>query len=135
MFARPAFFHAMASGLEVGKAVVGVTLLVMFAVTALPLRAAPPSASTGKAISGKCAACHGNDGMAVATRYPNLAGQNYQYLLQQLEAFKNGKRKNPIMHSNAARLSKQQMKALAAYYASLDGKQCASGESKPNDHN
>ena len=62
------------------------------------LAAADPSASSGQAISGQCAACHGSNGMAVNSQYPNLAGQNYQYLVQALEHFKQGDRNNAIMH-------------------------------------
>lgn len=85
---------------------------------------AGPSASTGKSISGQCAACHGSDGVAVNSQYPNLAGQNYQYLVQQLQSFKSGQRNNGIMHAMASGLSKTQIQDLAAYYSSLKGASC-----------
>lgn len=85
----------------------------------LPALADVPSASTGKAISGMCAGCHGSKGKATNTQYPNLAGQNYQYLLEQLKNFKSGQRSNPIMHGMTSGLSKTQMKDLAAYYSEL----------------
>lgn len=87
---------------------------------------ASPDASTGKSIAGQCAACHGSDGVAINSQYPNLAGQNYRYLTQQLEAFKNGSRQNAIMHAMASTLSKQQIQDLAAYYSGLAGKKCDS---------
>jgi len=98
--------------------------LVVFSSAAL----ASPSATTGKAISGQCAACHGSDGVAVNSQYPNLAGQHYPYLVQQLEAFKSGKRKSPIMHAMASGLSKKQIKDLADYYASLNNISCSKGK-------
>lgn len=88
------------------------------------LAKADPSASSGKASSGQCAACHGSNGMAVNSQYPNLAGQNYQYLLQALERFKKGERNNSIMHGMASGLSKAQMQNLAAYYSSVQNASC-----------
>ncbi len=43
-------------------------------------------------VHGTCAACHGADGNSVSPAIPNLAGQNYNYLLKQLEDFRSGAR-------------------------------------------
>ncbi|MGD8574609.1 MAG: c-type cytochrome [Gammaproteobacteria bacterium] len=40
-----------------------------------------------------CAACHGPHGNALRAGYPNLAGQNYNYLLKQLMDFRAGRRR------------------------------------------
>lgn len=85
---------------------------------------ADPSASTGKAISGQCAACHGSDGIAVNSQYPDLAGQNYKYLVTQLQRFKSGERNNAIMHGIASGLSKTQIQDLAAYFSSVKRAAC-----------
>lgn len=87
-------------------------------------RASPPSAKEGKAISGMCASCHGDRGIAVDTSYPNLAGQNYQYLVHAIKRFKDGKRPNDIMHSMASGLSKKQIGDLAAYFSSIHSIAC-----------
>ncbi len=63
---------------------------------------AEPNPQKGRAISGQCDACHGSNGISVAANIPNLAVQHYRNLLNQLEAFKNGTRKNPIMNSFAS---------------------------------
>lgn len=89
------------------------------AIPASKLAVPVPSVRAGYAISAQCAACHGSNGVSVAANIPNLAGQRYQYLLTQLQAFKAGTRKNPLMDQMAAALSKQQMQDLAAYYASI----------------
>jgi cytochrome c553 len=81
--------------------------------------ATTPNPKAGAAISGQCAACHGSNGISVANNIPNLAGQRYQYLLRQLEAYKNGARKSPLMQGMAASLSEQQMKDIAAYFATV----------------
>ena len=67
----------------------------------------------------KCEACHGADGIAKIAEAPNLAGQNEQYLVRQLTAFKTGERKNEMMGVVAPTLSDQDIADLAAYYAAI----------------
>lgn len=64
-----------------------------------------------------CAACHGATGNSASAQFPKLAGQGAPYIYQQLKLFKSGKRDNAIMQAQAAGLSEQDMKDLAAYYA------------------
>lgn len=75
-------------------------------------------AANGKAKAAACGACHGADGNSVNGEWPKLAGQNAQYLEAQLKAYKSGERKNPIMMGQVAALSDQDLKDLAAYFAS-----------------
>ncbi|NMP30648.1 cytochrome c4 [Thalassotalea sp. M1531] len=72
----------------------------------------------GKAKSATCVACHGTDGNALVAMYPKLAGQHEGYLLKQLQQFKSGARDNAIMAPMVAALSDDDMKNLAAFYAS-----------------
>jgi cytochrome c553 len=81
--------------------------------------AASPSAQKGAQISAQCAACHGSDGMSVDTSIPNLAGQHYQYLTTQIEAFKQRTRNSPLMNELTRTLTQEQIDDLAAYYASI----------------
>lgn len=68
-----------------------------------------------------CTACHGSAGQGQPEAgYPRLAGQPAAYLLAQLEAFATGARPNPIMESQAKALSRDEMKAAADYFASLN---------------
>ena len=79
--------------------------------------------AAGKAKSAACAACHNANGISSIPMYPNLAGQKEQYLYNQLQAFKSQERKGAnaaIMWGLAAPLSDEDMRNLAAYYASLD---------------
>jgi cytochrome c553 len=73
--------------------------------------------SAEKTVQTVCAACHGADGNSVISLNPKLAGQQPEYLLKQLNNFKEGKRANPIMTPMAANLSVDEMKDLAAYFA------------------
>lgn len=75
----------------------------------------------GKAIAERvCAACHGLDGAAIDPSYPKIGGQYADYLYQALLSYKTGGRENAIMYGFAATLSKADMRAVAAYYASQD---------------
>ena len=73
--------------------------------------------AAGKTLSGVCAACHGSSGTSSQEVWPNLAGQRFGYLVQQLMAFRDGSRSNPVMEPIAKGLSDQDIKDLAAYYA------------------
>jgi len=64
-----------------------------------------------------CAACHGADGNSVAAANPTLAGQHEAYIVNQLQAFKKGDRKNPIMLGMASSLSDADMHNVAAYFS------------------
>jgi cytochrome c553 len=64
-----------------------------------------------------CVACHGVDGNSVNPEWPNLAGQNAAYTYEQLQLFKQKKRNNPLMTPVAETLTEQEMRDLAAYFA------------------
>lgn len=77
-----------------------------------------------------CAACHAPDGNSMAPANPKLAGQHQDYIYKQLKDFKAegakpAERASPIMGGMAAALSEQDMKNVAAYFASqaLKGEQ------------
>ena len=55
-------------------------------------------------------------GNSANAEWPKLAGQSPKYLFEQLAAFKSGARKNPLRTPQAAALSEQDMKDLAAHY-------------------
>ena len=90
--------------------------------SAFPALAAAADAGAGKAKSAVCAACHGQNGIAQIPTYPNLAGQNEQYLVSALKAYKSKQRNGGqavIMQGQAANLSDDDIANLAAYFSSL----------------
>jgi cytochrome c553 len=102
------------------------TALAFALVVALPALAAPvehagaPNLANGKKkAQAVCAACHGDGNKTVNDTYPKLAGQYPEYLSKALHEYKNGKRKNPIMGSQAATLTEQDIADLSAYFGSL----------------
>ena len=85
---------------------------------------AKPDLAKGQAIASQaCAACHGADGNSPTPANPKLAGQVAEYLEKQLHSFKAAQGKKPerdnaIMAGMAANLSPEDMRNVAAYYAS-----------------
>jgi len=71
----------------------------------------------GKEKASACISCHGEHGNSLVSTFPKLAGQHSSYFIKQLQAFKNGTRKNPIMSAIAMGLSQEDMADLGAYYA------------------
>lgn len=88
-----------------------------------PAPAKPDPNKAQKIVADVCAACHGSDGNSTSTTIPKLAGQHYDYLVKQLENFKSKDGKPPerasaIMGPMVMTLSEDDMRNLAAYYAS-----------------
>lgn len=81
-------------------------------------KAAKPDLAAGEAKAAVCLACHTADGSRGLPTYPILQGQHPEYLVKQLAEFKEGKRKNSIMSGMAAALTPEDMRNIAAFYAS-----------------
>ena len=82
--------------------------------SAEPVGTPPEQAAT-------CVACHGKTGVGTMDEYPNLAGQHADYMVQALNDYRLGKRKNPIMQPFAQQLSPDDIKALAKFFAAQKG--------------
>ena len=74
------------------------------------------SAEKGESKATACIACHGAQGNSANPEWPVLAGQHEQYIHKQLQAFKSGARKNPLMSPMAMSLSDEDMGDLGAYF-------------------
>lgn len=71
--------------------------------------------STGQA----CADCHGPEGAApIDPSYPILAGQYQDYIAYSLQMYRDGRRQNTLMASQAKGLTDQQIADLSAYFGS-----------------
>ena len=64
-----------------------------------------------------CSSCHGEAGIPQEKTTPIIWGQNEGYIYLNLRDFNKGTRKNELMSPIAEGLSKDDMKALAAYFA------------------
>ena len=90
-----------------------------FQMAPAPAAAQPAPAAAAPAVDvAACRACHGANGLSRSTRVPNLAGQQPDYLVAQLQAFRAGTRKNDLMEAIAAQLGDAEMNALGQYYSS-----------------
>jgi cytochrome c553 len=108
------------------KVLLALLLAAVVGAPALAEEAKPtpkPDLAKGQAISQQvCAACHTNDGSRGSPANPILQGQHPEYLAKQLSDFKAGKRNNPIMKGMASALSEDDMRNVAAFYASKQAK-------------
>lgn len=81
-----------------------------------PVGTAPPQAEP-------CAACHGRNGRGTTPDYPNIGGQHADYIAHALNAYRLGKRRNPIMAPLAQQLTQEDIEALAEYFSAQPGLQ------------
>ncbi|SEN66539.1 c-type cytochrome [Nitrosomonas marina] len=79
-------------------------------------------AAAGKELNSMCVGCHGIEGYRTAfpTTYhvPKIGGQHAEYIVKSLEGYRDGTRSHPSMTALAKTLSDQDIKDLAAFYAS-----------------
>ena len=91
---------------------------------ALKMKAAGAAASeqhlaAGKARASACSACHGTNGVSDNPSWPSLAGQQKDYMVAALKAYKAGTRKNELMAGVARGLEDADIEAVATYYSSV----------------
>lgn len=75
----------------------------------------------GQVLSDTCMGCHGIDGYRngyPSYRVPKLGGQHPDYIVLALQGYKNKTRPHPTMHAQAWSQSDQDMKDIAAFFAS-----------------
>lgn len=85
-----------------------------------PVRAPTPlpgDQAAGKIAAAACASCHGARGVSPAPADPSLAGQDAQYLVAALKAYKDGSRAHEMMKAAASALDDAGTINVAAFYA------------------
>jgi cytochrome c553 len=83
-----------------------------------------------------CSGCHNLDGNSVIPENPKLSGLDTEYIIRQLNDFKSGSRKSPVMGSIIPMVQEKEFEALAAYFhkqkpsqgAAVDAKLAAQGK-------
>jgi cytochrome c553 len=95
----------------------GSFLGILAGICASALSLAEGNVQEGQSKSTACVACHGATGTSPNPEWPSLAGQHETYIKRQLQAFKSGARKNPLMTPMATGLSDDDMDDLAAFFA------------------
>lgn len=72
---------------------------------------------SGRQAAAFCMNCHGETGNSKLPDVPNLAGQHPAYVLDQIEAFLAGKRKNDFMQGLMKVLSEEDKATIALFFA------------------
>ncbi|MEO7336929.1 MAG: c-type cytochrome [Caldimonas sp.] len=81
-------------------------------------QAPEPTALRLRSLAATCAQCHGTDGRPPAgSIVPGLAGSPEPALIEQMSAFKTGRRTGTVMPQLARGFSDAQVRQLAAYFA------------------
>jgi cytochrome c553 len=108
------------------KSVLLITTLVVLASAPVAAEEKGDTVAPGtlKAKTDYCKTCHGLDGQGFRGSFPmpRLAGQQPEYLANQLQAFIDRRRTNPVMFNVAHVLDPAMVKALAAYFQHLNPK-------------
>lgn len=95
-------------------------LVAVFLLPGTAAAAGDPEA--GETTAYTCTGCHGIPGynnVYPTYKVPKIGGQNYEYLVIALEAYRDGDRDHPTMKWQAKSLSDQEIEDVAAYFASL----------------
>lgn len=94
------------------------------ATTTTPAAPAAPvgDARRGRQLAYTCTGCHGIPEYRNAYpsyRVPKIAGQNREYLVAALTAYRRGERPHPTMRAQAQGLTAQEIADIAAYLSGL----------------
>ena len=90
-----------------------------------PKRAESPAegdAFAGRAVTAPCTGCHADDGNNKDPKTPRLAGLDAEYLAVAVEAYRSGDRAHEVMREAVSALRENDIKDMAAYYASKEPK-------------
>jgi cytochrome c553 len=82
-----------------------------------------------------CAACHGEKGVPADKSIPVIWGQNEGYIYIELRDMKKGARKNDQMAPVVETMAREDMLALAAYFAAKPWPNLEQPRAAPNDAN
>ena len=92
-------------------------ILLATALAAASFAVHPQDDWAARSLAATCANCHGTDGRSATKEVIPLAGLPKSFLLEQMKAFKEGKRPATIMHQLAKGYTDQQIELIADYFA------------------
>ena len=113
--------HDMMKALVSGLTETEVSNIALYYALQAPDKAKTPAAGNvvaGKTTAASCSGCHGDGGVSGNPSTPSLAGQDAQYFVAAMRAYKDGARNNATMKGPATAVDEATAKNLAAYYAS-----------------
>lgn len=112
--------HDMMKTIAAGMSDADLKNVALFYALQKPARAKTPVAgdeAAGARAAAACAGCHGDKGVTSTATVPNLAGQDAEYFIEAMRAYKSGQRNDETMKGAAAGVDAATVKNLAAYYA------------------
>jgi cytochrome c553 len=68
---------------------------------------------------GGCITCHGANGLSTLPNAPHLAGQPMIYLVEQMKAYRSGKRAHEVMGVIAKPMSDADIDAVSGWYSAI----------------
>jgi cytochrome subunit of sulfide dehydrogenase len=92
------------------------TLVWPLATTAALAQGGPAIPANAAYLAANCANCHGTTGNAKGAM-PSLAGQPKATIVEQMRAFRDGKRTATIMHQLAKGYTDPQIEAIAEHFS------------------
>lgn len=112
--------HDMMKTIAAGISDADLKNVALFYALQKPARAKTPATgdeAAGARAAAACAGCHGDKGITSTATVPNLAGQDAEYLIEAMRAYKSGQRSEETMKGVAATVDDATVKNLATYYA------------------
>jgi len=112
--------HDMMKALVSDLAEAEVNNIALYYALQTPGKSKTPAAgnvAAGKTAAASCSGCHGDGGVSGNPATPSLAGQEAQYFVAAMRAYKDGSRNNATMKGPATAVDEASAKNLAAYYA------------------
>lgn len=94
-----------------------VAVLAISGLAYAPVQAGDAGAGANTFNSRGCVGCHGVSGKKPIANYPVVGGKPADFISSELNKFRSGERKNPIMAPMAAGLSDSDVADLGAYLA------------------
>ncbi len=91
-------------------------LVALAATSAALAQTSPALPANAGYLAANCANCHGTTGSAKGAM-PSLAGLQKSYIVEQMKAFRDGKRPATIMHQLAKGYTDPQIEAMADFFA------------------
>ena len=101
---------------------------ILFTCLAIPGLAIAGDPEQGRIKAYTCTGCHGIPGYSnvyPTYKVPKIGGQNYEYLVIALKAYRDGQRHHPTMELQAESLSDQDIDDISAYFAALGSQEGA----------
>jgi cytochrome c553 len=101
--------------------VASIVAAIVVLVSSVAANAGRPDPEAAKQIAKVvCATCHGLDGISLVAIYPNLRGQKVKYMIKQLEDFRSGERKSPLLMFPVVKdLSDDEIRDLATHFSNM----------------